>query len=316
MTVRTNIRHKHVLGAGRALVLLASLALVAPSQAAEFGIGSYFLGLTFPLAGYNPPPGLYYRNAFFTYHGAFGPSDQRTAYNILANIGILAWYPDWDFFGASPGFAAVVPYVGVRNKFQASVTGADGSRQFGGSTQTADSIGDTEYSAILGWHAGEHHWNVIVTAFTPTGHYTPNQLSITGLNRPGIDFRGAYTYLGIETGLEATGMLGFMVNGMNTATNYQTGAELHFEWALHQHLPSGLYAGATGFVYQQLTGDSGPGAIYGPYIGRAFAIGPSVGATFELDGGKLDLAARWYREFAVENRPRGDSVFAHLGFRF
>ncbi len=312
----SNPKHSRVLGVGRALALVASLVLARPVQAAEFGIGGYFLGLTFPLAGYNPPPGLYFRDAFLLYHGSFGPSDQRTAYNILADIAILAWYPEWDFFGASPGFSAVVPYVGVRNKFQSTSIGADGSRQFSGSTQTADSIGDSEYSAILGWHSGEHHWNVIVTAFTPTGHYTPNQLSITGLNRPGIDFRGAYTYLGLQSGLELTGMLGIMVNGMNTATNYQTGTELHFEWAVHQHFPFGLYAGATGFIYQQLTGDSGPGAINGPYIGRAFGVGPAIGYTFEVDGRKLDLAARWYRDFAVENRPRGDSIFAHLGFRF
>lgn len=314
MTINPN--HKRLLGVRCACFLLAGLFLPQSLQAAEFGISGYFLGLTFPLAGYTPPPGLYFRDTFFIYHGSLGPRDQRTTYNILSDIGILAWYPEWDFFGASPGFSAVIPYVGVRNKFQTASTGLDGTRQFAGSTQTADSIGDTEYSMMLGWHSGEHHWNLILTGFMPTGHYTPNVLSITGLNRPAVDLRGAYTYLGLSTGIEVSGALGVMVNGMNTATNYQSGAELHFEWALHQHFPFGLYVGAAGFIYQQLTADSGPGAIYGAFIGRAFAVGPSIGYALEINGQELDLAARWYREFAVENHPRGDSYFAQLGFRF
>ena len=56
------------------------------------------------------------------------------------------------------------------------------------------SIADTEYSAILGWHAGEQHWNVILTGSAPTGNFVPNRLSLTGLNRPALDLKGAYTY--------------------------------------------------------------------------------------------------------------------------
>jgi hypothetical protein len=301
---------------GHALLLLVSTIFASPLSASEFGIGAYFLGLTFPFAGYTPPPGLYFRDTFFLYHGSFGPRDQRTTYNIISNIGILAWYPGWEVFGASLGFSAVIPYVGVRNKFQTASTGLDGTRSYVGSTQTADSIGDTEYSMMLGWHAGEHHWNLILTGFMPTGHYTPYVLSITGLNRPGVDLRGAYTYFGTETGIEVSAALGVLVNGMNTVTNYQSGAEMHFEWAVHQHFSSGLYAGAAGFIFRQLTADSGPGAIYGAYIGRAFAVGPSIGYAIKIDGQELDIGARWYREFGVENRPRGDSLFAQLGFRF
>jgi hypothetical protein len=314
--VNTKSRCKRLLGVGGMLCLLGGLVGVPPLKAAEFGLGSYLLGLTLPLEGYTPPPGVYFRDAFLLYHGSFGPSTQRTAYNIVADIGLLAWYPEWTFFGASPGFAAVIPYVGVRNKSQSMSIGPGGARQFAESTATANAVGDTEYAAILGWHNGEHHWNMSVTGFMPTGHYHPDSLSITGLNRPAIDIRGAYTYLGVETGIELTGLLGVTVSGMNTATRYQSGTALHFEWLAQQHFPFGLAVGATGFVYQQLTGDSGPGAINGPYIGRAIAIGPSIGYTFNVNGRQLALAGRWYREFAVENRPRGDAVFAQMTLRF
>ncbi len=80
---------------------------------------------------------------------------------------------------------------------------------------------------------------MILTGFAPTGNFEPNRLSLTGLNRPALDLKGAYTYLGLQTGLEVTGALGLTLNAPNTATNYQSGAELHFEWAVNQHFPFG-----------------------------------------------------------------------------
>jgi hypothetical protein len=79
---------------------------------------------------------------------------------------------------------------------------------------------------------------------------------------------------------------------------------------------SGLYAGASGFVFQQLTPDSGPGATLGSFISRVFAVGPSVGAIIKVDDQQIDLAGRWYHEFGALNHPQGDLVFASLGFRF
>jgi len=124
-------------------------------------------------------------------------------------------------------------------------------------TDTATAIGDTAFSASLGWQQGEHHWNVTLTGFAPTGEYNADELAIMSLNRPAVDLKGAYTFLSLETGIEATGALGFTFNAMNTATDYQSGIEMHFEWELAEHLPFGLAAGVGGYLYQQLTGDSG-----------------------------------------------------------
>ena len=60
----------------------------------------------------------------------------------------------------------------------------------------------------------------------------------------------------------------------NTATNYQSGAELHFEWAVNQHFPLGLAAGVGGFFSQQVTDDHGSGAHLGAFRGRVAAVGP------------------------------------------
>jgi hypothetical protein len=72
-------------------------------------------------------------------------------------------------------------------------------------TDSVDSIGDSAFSASLGWEAGEHHWNIALTGFAPTGHYAPDSLAIMGLNRPGVDIKGAYTFLSGQTGTEVSG---------------------------------------------------------------------------------------------------------------
>jgi hypothetical protein len=170
-------------------------------------------------------------------------------------------------------------------------------------------IGDTEYSAILGWQAGEQHWNVTLTGFAPTGN-----LSLTGLNRPALDLRGAYTYLGLQTGLEVTGALGIKLNAPNTTTNYQSGTELHFEWAVNQHFPFGLAAGVGGYFDQQATNDHGSDDQFGAFRGRVAAVGPLLSYALKAGAQEVDFSARWFHEFAVQNRVRGDLIYTSFSF--
>jgi len=83
-----------------------------------------------------------------------------------------------------------------------------------------------------------------------------------GLNRPAFDIKGAYTFLSTATGTEVSATAGVTFNLRNTATDYQSGTEFHVEAALNQHFPFGLAAGVGGYFYQQLTGDSGSGAVF------------------------------------------------------
>jgi hypothetical protein len=69
------------------------------------------------------------------------------------------------------------------------------------------------------------------------------------------------------------------LNTINTATNYLSGDELLVEWALTQHLPFNLAAGVEG----------------------------------RSAGG--DASGRWFHEFDVQNRVRGDSLFDSLSFK-
>jgi hypothetical protein len=304
-----------------AICLAGSLSVGEPAQATEFGFSNYVLGLTLPMSGYTPPPGVYFTDTFFLYQsgGILYPatgsmSSTKITRNLVFDISIFSWFPDFKLFGADPGFAVTVPFGSDRNTANFTVANPIGPAQrFSRAGDIAD-IADTEYSAILGWHAGEHHWNVILTGFTPTGNYVLNRTVQTSLNRPSLDLKGAYTFLGLQTGIEVTGALGLTLNAPNTATNYQSGAELHFEWAVNQHFPLGLAAGVGGYFLQQVTNDHGSGDQFGAFRGRVAAVGPLLSYTLKAGAQEVDFSARWFHEFDVQNRVRADSIYASFSF--
>jgi hypothetical protein len=144
------------------------------------------------MSGCTPPPGVYLLNTFALFRGA-GNLFQRITENF-ANVAIVGWFPDFKLFGADPGFAVTVPFASNYTTGNYSNAGPTGLPQRVSLAGEIASIADTEYSAILGWHAGVHHWNVILTGFARTGNMLSDHLALTGLNRPALDLKGAYTY--------------------------------------------------------------------------------------------------------------------------
>ncbi len=290
---------------------LAAIGLWSiPAGAAEYGLSMHQQGLILPLAGYTPPPGVYFLDTFWLYQGTGYLGTSKVTYNFRANIFIFAWFTDINLFGGELGFANTSGYGSNTTTAEAPTGPFTHATQ----QQSVAAFGDTEFSAILGWHAGEQHWNLTVSGFVPTGDYSPVRIAQTGLNRPALDIKGAYTFLSLQSGLEATGALGLTVNGVNTATNYQSGAELHFEWALMQHLSSGFALGAGGYFYQQITGDSGSGDLVGPFRGRVAAVGPIISYKLKAGAQQVDFSARWFHEFAAQNRVTGDTIYATMAF--
>jgi hypothetical protein len=304
-----------------AICLAGSLSMGETAKATENGQNEYILGLTIPMSGYTLPPGVYFWDTIVVSQGAGNlfpgnglKSSTRITQDIGGDIAIVSWFPEFKLFGADPGFAVTVPFGQERTTANFTVANPIGPAQrFSGAGAFAG-ISDTEYSAILGWHAGEQHWNVILTGFAPTGNFDPNRLAQTGLNRPALDLKGAYTYLGLQTGLEVTGALGLTLNALNTATNYQSGAELHFEWAVNEHFPFGLAAGVGGYFYQQVTNDHGSGDQVGAFRGRVAAVGPLLSYALKAGAQEVDFSARWFHEFDVQNRVRGDLIYGSFGF--
>jgi hypothetical protein len=294
-----------------AVCLAAGVAISHPSQAVELSASEYFLGLTLPMSGFVPPPGIYFQDTFLIYNGTRAsiytngtPSIPATNYHLVFNIAQVAYYLDADVLGGTFGVVATIPVLRDRNSIPAAHL-----------NESVGSISDTDYSAVLGWHAGDHNWCLVMTGFAPTGNYDPSRIVQTGLNRPALDIKGGYTFLSLQTGAEVSGALGMTFNARNNINDYQSGVELHFEWAINQHFSSGLAAGIGGFFYQQISDDYGAGDLLGPFRARVAAVGPLISYAVKVDGQEVDLSARWFHEFGAENRPQGDAFFGQLSFR-
>jgi hypothetical protein len=229
------------------VTLAAGLLLTGASEAAEFGFSDYFLGFGIPKSGYLPPPGAYFANSFLLYQGEMPSFNSK----LTVDLTQLGYFVDTELFGATVGFVAIIPFIGDRNSFPLRLTDSSGISRAYRTIGEIAGLGDTDYSAVIGWHEGGHNWSFGLTGFAPTGIFIPHGRASTGLNRPAIDIKGAYTFLDLQTGAEISGALGLTFNARNKATKYQSGEELHIEWALNQHFPVGLAAGIGGYFYQQ-----------------------------------------------------------------
>jgi opacity protein-like surface antigen len=306
------------------LCVAGSLATVQPVRAAEYGWGEYLLGLTLPMAGYVPPPGVYFSDSTYFYKGSADgnlafPFGRNLAIGVheqfAVNIATLSWITETKIFGGSLGFALTAPWGKADISVDTAFTGPLGVNRQLGVSQTATGTGDSAVTALLGWTEGNHHWSLSATGIIPSGVYDPDRVAFIGLSRPGADLKAAYTYLDPKVGTEFSGAAGMTFNAINAITDYQTGTELHVEAALIQHFKlqskavEEFQAGVGGYVYQQLTDDGGSGDRVGPFRGRTVALGPIVGYTFEVGETPITVNARWFHEFEVENRVKGDSGF-------
>ena len=176
-----------------------------------------------------------------------------------------------------------------------------------------DSINDTTWGFgdlipqfALRWNAGVHNYMTYITGDIPVGAYDSNRLSNLGIGHGAIDAGGGYTYFNPATGHEFSGVLGFTYNFINTATQYQNGVDLHFDWGASQFLTKQVQVGLVGYAYKDIGCDSGSGDHVGCFQSQVFGIGPQFGYVFPLSQGLqgyINLKA--YAEFSGSDRPSG-----------
>ena len=115
---------------------------------------------------------------------------------------------------------------------------------------------------MLGWNAGNFHWNVSVFGFAPTGDYSTRQLANASLNRWAVMPRFAATYFDPKSGWQMNGVAVYTINFENPDTNYDSGDILNLEGSILKNFgPLGV--GAVGYAMIQTTADSGEGARLG-----------------------------------------------------
>ena len=166
--------------------------------------------------------------------------------------------------------------------------------------------------ASLAWNKGNNNFMTYVTGDIPVGTYRASSLSSIGIGHAAMDAGGGYTYLNNTTGLEFSSVVGATYNWMNNQTNYKNGIDSHMDWSLSQFVSQNWQVGIAGYVYYQLTADSGSGARLGAFKSQVAAIGPQVGYLFNIGKKQAYINLRAYKEFWAQNRVEGYAMISTI----
>jgi len=307
-----------------AVLVLVGLAGLPKDEAmaVESGVGFYLLGSTTTNAGILPPPGTYIidYNYFysgstdFTFDAAGLILDGGVEAGVYGNVPAPLWVAPGKVLGGHIGFLMLVPILHKDVNAGASLTlpppfGVTVSRNIG---DEETRFGDIVPGVMFGWHSGNWHFKTHTLVNTPTGFWELGNLANAGFNRWAIDNAAAFTWLDPEIGLEISAMAGVTYNWENPTTNYKSGSEFHLEYAAVQNFSRQFAIGINGYVYDQISGDSGPGARLGSFEGRVIAIGPVMNLNFQLGPLPVATSLKYFREFDVKNRLEGDAGYATI----
>ena len=197
----------------------------------------------------------------------------------------------------------------------ATLTGPRGNQISGNASDERATFADVYYLGTLKWNQGVNNYMWYVLGNIPSGTYDSTRLANLSIGYTGVDSGFGYTYLNPHTGHELSAVAGFSYNGMNDALQYRNGIDFHFDWAISQFVSKSVHVGLAGYVYQQVTGDSGAGAKLGDFKGHSVGIGPQIGVFFPaFEGYTGYLNLRGYRDVVTENRPTTQTVMLTLSF--
>jgi hypothetical protein len=310
------------------VAILAPLSLLAE----EGGSGHYAPGAAASFIDALPDkPGLAVANYFNYYDGSASISGplpiggmataglDATAYSDT----ILALYTTpLKLLGGYYTVGAAIPYIWMKVKGNIHVTGPQGQAITLTDSDTANGIGDILlYPFLLGWTClnGDLKYDVRMGVYAPTGSYEKGKLANVGKNYWTFEPLVSFSYMSSKIGLEVSAYAGIDFNTKNTATEYQSGTQFHVDFTIAEHLPlfGGIIGiGANGFYYQQVTGDSGSGAIFGSFKGQTLGVGPVLSYITKVWGKDLAAEVKWLPEMDVKKRLKGDYIWFKLAMAF
>jgi hypothetical protein len=314
-------------GLGRCLTLVHCGSLVAVlfgtvsfdvAAADEAGISFWLQGQFASFAVTPSEPGWSFENTFYhaTAAAHVGASFERGG-GIEAGIKSPS-----DFFMFTPTYAFATPVLGGqaavgmtalygKNATSVFVTlaGPDMETQSGGQADHVTGFGDLYPSASLKWNWDVHNLMVYSTGGILVGTYQPSRLSSLGIGHWAADTGAGYTYFNERAGVEWSAVIGFTYNFINPYTEYQSGIDGHLDWAVSPYVSEKLHVGVVGYVYDQLSGDSGLGARLGDFKSRVSAIGPQIGFFLPFGAFEGYLNLRGYHEFDAKNRLEGWNAY-------
>jgi hypothetical protein len=312
------------------VLVVASLAsMPTMSKADEGGVSFWVPGLFGSLAATPQQPGFSF-TAINYYTNVSAGADVATARqvsrgNITANVtanltgnlhadaelgfAIPSYVFATPVLGGQAAIALLVPFGRSNANVDATLTGAVGPFPFtvsGGRSDSVTGFGDLVPQFALRWNMGVNNFMTYITGDAPVGAYDSKRLANLGIGHGAIDAGGGYTYFDPKTGHEFSAVLGFTYNLENTTTQYQNGVDMHLDMGASQFVTKQLQLGLVGYVYDQLSCDSGSGDRLGCFESRVMGVGPQIGYIFPIGTtlqGYLNVKA--YREFDSDHRADG-----------
>jgi hypothetical protein len=313
---RRLVRQMNGVAAGAAAAFLFS-----PALAAESGISFWLPGIYGSLAAVPSQPGFNF--ATFNYYTSVGAGAGRNfqmGANVVAGVDARVdfQYLNLNYVFATPilGGQASIGMSGLfgdnTTSIHGTLTGPGGGAISGSRSQSSTGFGDLFPAASLKWNQGVNNFMVYGTGDIPIGLYSAHNLANLGTGHGAIDAGVGYTYFNPQTGHELSVVSGLTNNFINPSTDYQNGIDWHLDWGASQFLTQSLQVGAVGYIYDQITGDSGSGAKLGPFKSRVLGIGPQIGFLFPVADLQGYVNLKGYDEFDARNRPSGHSVWLTL----
>jgi hypothetical protein len=319
--------------------LLAALAVAAlasapdMARADEGGVSFWIPGFFGSLAATPQTPGFSFATIYYHTSVKAGPdvafARQVSRGNITVpftgnvNIDLRARadlaiaIPSYVFtqkiFGAQASVTMLIPYGRNRVEVDGTITGAIGPIGFtvGGSrTDSVTGFADLVPQFALKWNEGVHNYIAYITGNLTVGKYNQNSLANLGIGHNAIDAGGGYTYFNPQTGYEFSSVVGLTYNFENDHTQYKNGVDLHWDMGASRFVTKDWQIGLVGYLYQQLSCDSGAGDRVGCFKSRVAGIGPQIGHLFKIsDGYQGYVNLKGYKEFAADHRPEGWNVW-------
>ncbi len=303
------------------IAILAGMLISQDIQADEGGSSFWLPGQFGSFSASQTKPGwslslAYYHASFSTGVGKNFEIGGRIETGVNARTNLLFVTPAYTFSNPVLGAQAAIGITGtfghMNSSADATLVGPGGAILSRNDRDSIIGVGDIFPSGSLRWQNGNHNIKTYTMLGVPTGDYRVGQLANLGINHWSVDVGGGYTYYNMQSGREFSIVAGFTHNFENHSTQYRNGNNLHFDLSASQTLSKHWHIGLAGYYYDQITGDSGSGALLGDFKSRIGGIGPQVGYQFTIGKREYYLNLRGYKEFGAKNRPEGWNVWITL----
>jgi len=308
------------------LPTLFALPLAIPNAPAEeAGSGHYFPGTTSTLIDLPPTrPGWIFEAINLNYQGDVSAArilpvgglatGGLSASSDAVSIGGFYTFEN-KILGSYYSIGAFAAYVWM--DIDANVVS---SKVAGWRSDHNDGFGDILLlPAIMAWKLDCWQLSAIMSVYAPTGQYDAGRLANLGLNHWTFDPTFGAAYTNEKSGFNFATYAGFSFSTENNATNYKNGVVFHLDTSVQQLLPLGpgfLGLGLEAFYREQITGDSGRGAMLGDFEDRTVGLGPVLSYVLPVHDSNLVAEVRWLTQVDAHNMLKGDYFWFKLVYQF